>query len=210
MIRKKCKCVEVINNSLLPRDKANSQKWVLVLVTKINFKETYNSNWFSFVELDKRWTVGSSFSTLLLKNDLLYLIKRGYEQFSLLFFSKLNTDLEKSCGTPQGLQYPYRYKSGTSLFLNKEEFPKLLSVCSPLDSLTDTAKSSLKKYIFPISKRNIYKSVTNRKSNTRIKIPGKLIEHFQPITFLKFLVKSLNLFLLPLVNHLKKLLKFHM
>ena len=207
---KKCKCVEVIINSLQLRDKANSQKWALVIVTNIYFKETYNSNWFSFVDLDKKWIVGSSFKKLLLKNDLLYLIKLGDEHFSLLFVSKLNTDLEQSCGTPQGLQYPYSYKSGIYLFLNKDEFPKLLSACSPLDSLTDTAKSSLKKHIFPISKQNIDKSVTNRKSNTRIKIPGNLMEHFQPITFLKFLVKSLNLFLLPLVNHLKKLLKFHM
>ena len=41
---KKCKCVEVIINSLLLRDKANSQKWTLVIVTNIYFKETYNSN----------------------------------------------------------------------------------------------------------------------------------------------------------------------
>ena len=41
---KKCKCVEVIINSLLLRDKANSQKWALVIVTNIYFKETYNSN----------------------------------------------------------------------------------------------------------------------------------------------------------------------
>ena len=44
VIGKKCKCIEVIINSLLPRDKANSQKLALAIATNIYLKEIYNSN----------------------------------------------------------------------------------------------------------------------------------------------------------------------
>ena len=87
--------------------------------------------------------------------------KLGYDKFLLLFVSKLNIVLGKPCETPQGLHYAYSYKSKRSILLNKKEFLKLLCVYSSQGSFTGTAKSSLKKNVFLISKRNIYKSVTS-------------------------------------------------
>ena len=69
--------------------------------------------------------------------------------------------------TPQEPQYTYNYKSAISFTLNKEKFPPLLSVCSPLRSFTDTAKSSAptqkssEKNIFHISQPNIHNFVTS-------------------------------------------------
>ena len=134
------------------------------------FKETYNRNWFSFVELEKKWTVGSSLNTLFLKNHLLCLIKLAYEQFSLLFVSRLNTPFGKSCETPQGLQFAYRYQLGIAFFFKPRRVSK--SIITLLIQLNQVLKS----IFFPISKRNIYKSGANRKSNTRIKIPNNSIE----------------------------------
>ena len=52
VIKKKYKDVKIIISSLLPRDKANSQKRSLVIATNIYLKEACNVNSFSFVELD--------------------------------------------------------------------------------------------------------------------------------------------------------------
>ena len=65
-----------------------------------------------------------------------------------------------------------------SFTLNKEEFPPLLFIYSPLGSFTDSTKSvrvrkSSEKTVFPISQPNIHNFVTSRNSNTRIKIPVK-------------------------------------
>ena len=63
--------------------------------------------------------------------------------------------------------------------MNKEEFPPLLSVYSPLRSFTDSSKSSARvrkcseKTVFAISQPNIHNSVTSKKLNTRIKISVK-------------------------------------
>ena len=76
-------------------------------------------------------------------------------------------------------QYAYSYKSAISFTLNKEEFPPLLFIDSPLGSFTDSTKSSAcvrkssEKFIFSISQSNIHKFVSSRKSNTRIEIPVK-------------------------------------
>ena len=140
--KKKHKDVKIIISSLLPRDKANLQKRSLVITTNIYLKEACNVNLFSFVELDSRWIVGSSLNTLLLKNDDLHLTKFGYGKLSLLFVSQLNSVLGKTHETPQEPQLAYSYKSAISFTLNKEEFPPLLSVYSPLGSFNDSAKSS--------------------------------------------------------------------
>ena len=50
----------MIINSLLSRDKANSQKRSLVIATNIYLKEACNVNSFSFVELDSGWNIVSS------------------------------------------------------------------------------------------------------------------------------------------------------
>ena len=171
--------MKIIISSLLPRDKANSQKRSLVIATNIYLKEACNVNSFSFVELDSGWIVGSSLNMLLFKNDHLHLTKFGYEKLSSLFVSQLNSVLEKTHETPQEPQLAYSYKSATSFNLNKEEFPPLLSVYSPLGSFTDSAKSSVcvrkssDKSIFPISQLNIHNSVSCQKSNTRIEMPVK-------------------------------------
>ena len=105
--------------------------------------------------------------------------KHGYEKLSSLLVSQLNSVLEKTHETPQEPQLAYSYKSATSFNLNKEEFPPLLSVYSPLGSFTDSAKSSVcvrkssDKSIFPISQLNIHNSVSCQKSNTRIEMPVK-------------------------------------
>ena len=52
VIKKKYKDVKIIISSLLPRDKANSQKLSLVIATNIYLKEACNVNPFSFAELD--------------------------------------------------------------------------------------------------------------------------------------------------------------
>ena len=156
VIKKKCKDVKIIINSLLPRDKTNSQKRSLVIATNIYLKEACNVNSFSFVELGSGWIVGSSLNMLLFKNDHLHLTKFGYEKLSLLFVSQLNSVLGKTHETPQDA---YSYKSAISFTLNKEEFPPLLSVYSPMGSFTDTAKSSVRvrkssdKSIFPLVNR---------------------------------------------------------
>ena len=73
-----------------------------------------------------------------------------------------------------------QHKSAISFTLNKEEFPPLLSVYSPLGSITDTTKlsacvrKSSDKTVFTISQPNIHNYVSSRKSNTRIKIPVKI------------------------------------
>ena len=126
VIKKKYKDVKIFISSLLPRDKANSQKRSLVIAANIYLKETCNVNSFSFVELDSGWTVGSSLNMLLFKIDYLHLTKFGYEKLSLLFVSQLNSVLEKTHETPQELHLAYSYKS--AITLNKEEFPPLLSV----------------------------------------------------------------------------------
>ena len=156
--KKKYKDVKIIICSLLPRDKVNSQKRSLVIVTNIYLKEACNVNSFSFVELDSGWIVGSSINTLLFKNDHLRLMKFGYEKLSLLLVSQLNSVLGKTHETPQEPQLAYSYKTAISFTLNKQEFPPLLSACSPLGSFTDTAKSSArvrksseKNSVFPIS-----------------------------------------------------------
>ena len=51
VIKKKYKDVKIFISSLLPRDKANSQKRSLVIATNIYLKEACNVNSFSFVEL---------------------------------------------------------------------------------------------------------------------------------------------------------------
>ena len=174
--KKKYKDVKIIICSLLPRDKANSQKRSLVIVTNIYLKEACNVNSFSFVELDSGWIVGSSLNMLLFKNDHLHLTKFGYEKLSLLFVSQLNSVLGKTHETPQ---YAYSYKSAISFTLNKEEFPPLLSVYSSMGSFTDAANSSVRvrqssdKSIFPLSQPNIHNSVSSWKSNTKIEIPVK-------------------------------------
>ena len=140
VIKKKCKDVKIIISSLLPRDKANSQKRSLVIATNIYLKEACNVNSFSFVELDSGWIIGSSLNMLLFKNDHLHLTKFGYEKLSLLFASQLNSVLEKTLETPQEPQLAYSYKSAISFTLNKEKFPPLLSVYSSLRSFTDSAK----------------------------------------------------------------------
>ena len=67
--------------------------------------------------------------------------------------------------TPQEPEYVYSYKSAISFNLNKQDFPPLLSVYSPLGSFTDSANSSArvrkssKKTVFPISQKNIHDSV---------------------------------------------------
>ena len=126
VIKKKYKDVKIFISSLLPRDKANSQKRSLVIAANIYLKETCNVNSFSFVELDSGWTVGSSLNMLLFKIDYLHLTKFGYEKLSLLFVSQLNSVLEKTHETPQELHLAYSYKS--AITLNKEEFPPLWSV----------------------------------------------------------------------------------
>ena len=136
VIKKKYKDVKIIISSLLPRDKANSQKRSLVIATNIYLKEACNVNSFSFVELDSGWIVGSSLNMLLFKNDHLHLTKFGYEKLSSLFVSQLNLVLEKTHETPQEPQLAHSNKSPISFTLNKEEFSSLLSVCSPLGSLT--------------------------------------------------------------------------
>ena len=166
VIEKKYKDVKIIISSLLPRDKTKSQKHSLVIATNIYLKEACNVNSFSFVELGSGWIVGSSLNMLLFKNDHLHLTKFGYEKLSLLFVSQLNSVLEKTHETPQEPHLAYSYKSAISFTLNKEEFPPLLSVYSPMGSFTDTAKScvlvrkSSDKSIFPISQLNIRNSVT--------------------------------------------------
>ena len=132
VIKKKYKDVKIIISSLLPRDKANSQKRSLVIATNIYLKEGCNENSFSFIELDSGWIVGSSLNMLLFKNDHLHLTKFGYEKLSLLFVSQLNSVLEKTHESPQEPHLAYSYKSAISFTLNKEEFPPLLSVYSPL------------------------------------------------------------------------------
>ena len=72
----------------------------------------------------------------------------------------------------QGPQYTYRCKLGISFSLNKEEISLLISVYSPLGSFTDTVKSGVCIQKSP-KKLNIHKSVTSRKSNTRIEIHKK-------------------------------------
>ena len=171
--------MKIIIRSLLPRAKANSQKRSHVIATNIYLIEALNVNSFSFVELDSGWIVGSSLNMLLFKNDHLHLTKFGYEKLSLLFVSQLNSVLEKTHESPQEPHLAYSYKSAISFTLNKEEFPPLLSVYSPLGSFTDTAKSSAyirkssDKTVFPISQPNIHNSVSSWKSNTRIEIPVK-------------------------------------
>ena len=100
-IKKKYKDVKTIISSLLPRDKANSQKRSLFIATNIYLKEACNVNSFSFVEMDSGWIVGSSLNMLLFKNDHLHLIKFGYEKLSLLFVSQLNSVLEKTHESPE-------------------------------------------------------------------------------------------------------------
>ena len=159
VIKKKYKDVKIIISSLLPRDKANSQKHSFVIATNTYLQEACNVNSLSFVELDSGWIVGGSLNMLLFKNDHLHLTKFGYEKLSLLFVSQLNSVLGKTHETPQEPQLAYSYKSAISFTLNKEEFPPLLSVYSPMGSFTDTAKSSVRvrkssdKSIFPLVNR---------------------------------------------------------
>ena len=163
--------MKIIISSLLPRDKANSQKRSLVIATNIYLKEACNVNSLSFVELDSGWIVGGSLNMLLFKNDHLDLIKCGYEKLSLLIVSQLNSVLGKTHETSQEPQLAHSYKSAISFTLNKEEFPPLLSVYSLMGSFTNTAKSSVRvrkildKSVFPISQPNIHHSASGRKSN---------------------------------------------
>ena len=69
VVKKKYKDIKIIISSLLPRDKANSQKHSLVFAANIYLKDECSVSSFSFVELDSRWIVGSSLNTLLFKND---------------------------------------------------------------------------------------------------------------------------------------------
>ena len=162
--------MKIIISSLLPRDKANSQKRSLVIATNIYLKEACNVNSFSFVELGSGWIVGSSLNMLLFKNDHLHLTKFGYEKLSLLFVSQLNSVLGKTHETSQEPQLAHSYKSAISFTLNKEEFPPFLSVYSLMGSFTNTAKSSVRvrkildKSVFPIRQTNILNSVSSRKS----------------------------------------------
>ena len=81
---------------------------------------------------------------LLFKNDHSHLTKFSYEGLSILFVSQLNSFLEKAHEIPQEPQLVYSYKSAIPFILNKEEFPPLLSVYSPMGSVNDTAKSSVR------------------------------------------------------------------
>ena len=104
---------------------------------------------------------------------------KGYEKLSLLFVSQPNSGLGKTHETPQNSQYAYNYKSVISFTLNKEEFPSLLPVYSPLGSFADSDKSSARvqksseKNVFPISQPNIHNSVSIQKSITTIDMPVK-------------------------------------
>ena len=104
------------------------------------------------------------------------LVMKSYHYFLSVTSTQF---LEKTHETSQEPQIRYRYKSAISFTLKKEELPPLLSVCSPLGSFTDSAKSSArvrksyKKTIFPISQPNIHNSVSSQKSNVRIEIPVK-------------------------------------
>ena len=107
IIKKKYRDVKIIISSVLPRDKASSQKRSFVISTNIYLKEACNVNSFSFVELDSEWIVGSSLNMLLFKNDHFHLTKFGYDKLSLLFVSQLNSVLEKThCLQPQNQRYP--------------------------------------------------------------------------------------------------------
>ena len=82
-----------------------------------------------------------------------------------------------------------------SFTLNKEEFPPLLSVYSPMGSFTDTAKSSVRvrkssdKSIFPLVNPIfiILCQVKNRLLG--LKYPWNSTRQDQPLRVLKFLVK---------------------
>ena len=80
VIKKKDKDVKIMISSLLPMDKANSQKLSLVFTTNIYLKKACNINSFSFVELNSGWIVGSSLSTFHFKNDHFHLKEFGYEK----------------------------------------------------------------------------------------------------------------------------------
>ena len=95
VIKKKYEDMKIIISSLLPNDKANPQKHFFVFATSIVLKEAFNVSSFSFADLESECIVGSSLNMLLFKNDLLHLIKFGYEKLSLLFVSQLNSVLGK-------------------------------------------------------------------------------------------------------------------
>ena len=69
---------------------------------------------------------------LLFKTGHLHLTKFGYEKLPLLFVSQLNAVLEKIHESPQEPLLAYSYKSAISFTLNKEGFPPLLSIYSPM------------------------------------------------------------------------------
>ena len=80
VIKKKDKDVKIMISSLLPMDKANSQKLSLVFTTNIYLKKACNINSFSFVELTSGWIVGSSLNTFHFTNDHFHLKEFGYEK----------------------------------------------------------------------------------------------------------------------------------
>ena len=84
VIKKKYKDVKIFISSLLPRDKANSQKRSLVIATNIYLKEACNVNSFSFVELDSGWIVGSSLNMLLFKNDHIIYISQNLPRKTII------------------------------------------------------------------------------------------------------------------------------
>ena len=152
VVKNRLKYIKIIISSLLTRDKANSQKRVLVIATKIYLKVACNNYPFSFAELVSGLIMGNSLNSLLFKNDHLHLTNFGYEKLSLLFVGQLKSVLGKTHETLQKPQYVYSHKSAISFTLNKEDFPPLLSAYIPLD---------------------IHKSVINRKLTPRIEIVVK-------------------------------------
>ena len=143
VIKQKYEDVKIIISSLLPRDKANSLKHSFVIATNTYLQEACNVNSLSFVELNSGWIVGGSLNMLLFKNDHLHLTKFGYEKLSLLFVSQLNSVLEKTHESSQEPHLACSYKSEISFTLNKEDFPPLLFVYSPMGSFSDKSKSSV-------------------------------------------------------------------
>ena len=132
-------------------------------------------------------------------NSFHYFVSASSTQFQENL-SKHHKDCNTLISTNQG--YPY--------FQTKKSFQNYHLFTARWAPLLIQQNQVLKSIFFIINKRNIYKFVANRKLNTKIKKSGNSIEQVQPIEFLRFLVKFLNLFLLPLVNNLTNLLKFNM
>ena len=129
ILNKSYKNLHILISCLLPRDKENSVKRSLVFAVNSYLKELCANTRFFYIDLDPGWTLEKYLNTELFRDDKLHLTTNGYKKLSKLFMNKIES-IKKS--EPCLNISSKTYSESVSFSTNKDDFPPLLSVYTPL------------------------------------------------------------------------------